>query len=113
MAHQQRRRLGNQIRDWLGTFDANETLVETTVEIAESIRIESQLIEDGCMDSFDVRSFFHSIGTEFVRLPVAHTAFDAAAGQPHCEPVSIVVAAGSRSVFGSWLASKLAAAIWS
>ena len=103
------RNSGNQLGDWLGSFNPDQALVQPSIEIAQTIGVQPHLLQDGCVYSFDVHPVLDSCCPELIRLSEAHTAFDSAAGHPHGEAVRIVVTSGTLGILGGRLPTKFAA----
>ncbi len=92
----------------IGTFDTDQSLIESTVEIGQSIRIETELLQNGRVDPFDMHSIFDRGRAELIGLAKTHAPFDTATGQPHRKPVGIVIPARAFFILCRRLASKLA-----
>ena len=97
------RNSGNQLGDWLGSFNPDQTLGQPSIEIAQTIGVQPHLLQDGCVYSFDVHPVLDSCCPELIRLSEAHTAFDSAAGHPHGEAVRMVVTSGTLGILGGRL----------
>src|SRR5262245_59402170 len=93
-------------RDW---FDADELLLEAAIEIRQPVRIESHLLEHGCVQPLHMEWRVDCGRAKFVRRADAHAALGPTASHPHGEAVRVVIAAGADAVLRSGLAPELAA----
>src|SRR5438128_2681602 len=55
--------------------------------------IEAQQVENGCLQIVYVNEVFHDVETQFVRDAIRQAALDAAAGQPDCVSLGMMIAA--------------------
>src|SRR5438105_1947587 len=99
----------DDLPDRLGPLDPHELLVQAAVEVAESIGVEAELVQDRSMEALDVEPVRDGGAAELVGLADAGAARDAAAGQPHGEAVRVMIAAGPFLELGGGLAAELAA----
>ena len=99
----------DNLPDRLGAFDVYKLLVQAAVEVGQAVGIEAELGEHRAVQVLDVEPVLDRGAAQLVGLAHACAALDAAAGQPHGEAVSVVVAAGALGILGSWLAAELAA----
>ena len=87
----------------------DELLVEAVIEIAQAVGVDAELVEHGGVQVLDVQPLGDGGCAELVGLAKAGAPLDPAAGHPHREAVSVVVAAGPLGVLGGGLAAELAA----
>src|SRR5437879_13614597 len=99
----------DNLADRLGAFDPDELLVQAAVEVAESVGVEPELVQDRSMKLLDMEPVLDGGAAELVGLADAGAPLDPAAGQPHCEAVRVVVAPGPFFVLGRRLAAELTA----
>ncbi|CAD72466.1 hypothetical protein-transmembrane prediction [Rhodopirellula baltica SH 1] len=99
---------GDDFVDGANVFDANQFLVQATIEVGQMVWIESHLMQDRGVQVTDVQRVFDRGGTELVGRPVADAAFDSASGHPHGESVGVVVSAAAVGVFRGRLTSEFA-----
>src|SRR6185312_11777171 len=95
--------------DRLGPLDADELLVQATVEVRQAVGVESELMEDCRMEPLDMEAVLDGGAADLIGLTDARTALDAAAGHPHGEAEGVVVAPGALFVLGGGLAAELSA----
>src|ERR1043165_118022 len=93
----------------LRSFDTDEFLIQTTVEIREPLWIQSHQRQDGSVQVLDVEGMFDGFGPQIIRGANGDAALDAAAREPHREAVRIVVASGAAGIFRSGLPSNFTA----
>ena len=103
------RSCSDQLADGLGTFDADELLMQAGVEVVESVGVEAELVQDRSMEVLDVKAVLDGRAAELVGSADAGSTFDSAAGHPHGEAEGVVVAAGALGELGGGLAAELAA----
>src|SRR5437764_1500242 len=94
--------------DRLGPFDPDELLVQAAVEVAQSVGVEAELMQDRSMEPLDMEPVRDGGAAELVGLADAGAPLDAAAGQPHREAVRVVISAGALLELGGGLAAELA-----
>src|SRR3954469_22332309 len=99
----------NDLPDRIGALDSDQLLIQTAVEIGEFVRVQTHLVQRSGMEIFNVEPVAHRGRAEFICVSDRCAAFDSATCHPHCESVSIVIAAGARGVLGRGLAAKLTA----
>src|SRR6266571_3835791 len=85
----------NDLADRLHGFHADELLVQAVVEVAQPVRVETELLQDGGVQVLHVEGVLHGGAAQLVGLADADAALDTAAGQPHREAVGVVVAPGA------------------
>ena len=56
--------------------------------------VQSQLMQDGCLEIVNVNFIFGNSEAEFVGLTIAETSLNATASHPDCEGIDVVVASG-------------------
>src|SRR5262249_24465447 len=103
------RRTSDDLLDHLRPLDADRLLVEATVEVAEAVGIEAEMLEHGGMQVLDVEAVADGGAAECVGCAGGHAAFDAAAGEPHGEAVGVVVAAAAHRILGRRLPAEFPA----
>ena len=92
--------------DWFRPFNPDEAFIQSSVEISQVVGIQSKLVQDGCMQAFDMEPVGFGLAPQFIRFPNADTPLDAACGHPHGESPGVVIAAGSFPVLGRGLPAK-------
>ena len=98
----------NDLLNRIGTFDADQSLIESTVEIGQSVGIEPELLQNRGVNPFDMHAIFDRGRSQLIGFAKTDSAFDSATGQPHRKPIGIVIPARSFFILGGRLASKLA-----
>src|SRR5437764_11509438 len=98
----------DDLMDRLSSLDADELLVQAAVEVAESVGVEAELVQECRMEPLDMEPVLDGGAAELVGLADAGAALDAAAGQPHGEAVRVMIAAGPFLELGGGLAAELA-----
>src|ERR1051326_88849 len=76
-----------------GRFDANEALVEALELIREPQRIEAELVKNRRVKIVDVHAVASDVEAEVVAFADRNARLDAAAGEPHCKRIRMMVAA--------------------
>ena len=99
---------GDELVDWLGPFDSNEFLVQSTMEVGQGIGVESELVQDRSVQLLDVEPVLDRLVAQFIGTADTDASLDAAAGHPHGESRGVVVAPGAFGVLGRWLSAELA-----
>ena len=92
--------------DRLDSFDADQFLIQTTIEVRKVIRVESKLLQDRRMQVLDFERILNSLRAELIGCSMTDTTFDAAAGHPHCKAIGIVIASRSFRIFSSRLSPE-------
>ncbi len=93
----------------LGTFDADEGVVEAAEEVRQFRWIQPEQVKHGRVHVFDMEGVVHRAAADFVGRADGDAAFDSAAGHPGGEAVAVVIAPAARCVFRGRLTSKFAA----
>ena len=85
--------LPKQFRHHTRRLHADEPLIEALKFECEAHRVEAQQVQDGGVQVVDVNPVARDVEAELVALAERDAGLDAAAGQPHCECVRMMVAA--------------------
>jgi hypothetical protein len=101
--------LRENLLDRFRMLHADELLVETAVEVRQTVRVEAETLQHRRVHVLDLVGVFDRRAAEFVGLPDADAALDAAARHPHREAVGVVVAARALLILGGRLTPELAA----
>ena len=72
--------------------DVGQSEVTTSVFVGQRLVVESQQVEDRCVQIVKVHAVFHRGNTVFVGRAIGHAALHAAAGHPEGESGGVVVA---------------------
>src|SRR3954470_12630350 len=102
----------NVVNDLTGNI--GEAVVAALEEKREPFVVEAQEVHDRGLQVVNTDFVFHDPEAELIGRAKIEAWFDAAAGEPHCEAVGVVVAAEDtaccRATFAERRASELAAA---
>src|SRR4051812_17488678 len=90
-------------------LNTHESLIQSSIEIRQSIGIKTHLIENCGVQSLDVKRLLDGSRANFIGGADAHASLDSAAGDPHGKAIGIVVAAGSNTILGRRLPAELSA----
>src|SRR5262245_49772584 len=66
--------------------------IATTVAIGQALMVKSHQVKNGGVEVMHVNSILDGSKTEFIGGPIDQAALHAAAGQPHREPNTVMVA---------------------
>ena len=89
-------------------MDVGEGFLATLMEVGQVFVVDTHKVKDRRMDVVNMSLVDHRLEAELIRLAVAHSAFHAATGHPHAEPVRVVVAAWGVLAFAERHSAKLA-----
>lgn len=78
---------GNRSPDRFRSLDPDQFLVETAMEVGQSVGIQTHQLQNRGVKIFDMKRFFDGFGTEFVGRSDAGSAFNSTSGHPHGESV--------------------------
>src|SRR5437867_3525977 len=95
----------NDLTDRLSPLDPDELLMQSAIEVAQAVGVEAELMQDRSMEPLDMEPVLAGGAAELVGLADARAPLDPATGQPHGEPVRVMVATGSFFEFGGGLAA--------
>ncbi len=100
--------LRDDLMDRLGSFDADQLLVEAVVEVGEPVRVEAHLLQDRGVEVLHVVAIGDGGAAEFVGSPTLTPPLMPPPASHMVKTVRVVIATGSLGVFGGRLASELA-----
>ncbi len=80
-----------------GVFDADQLLIQAAIEVAQVVRVESQLIQNGRVNSANMQRILYCFSAQFIGRPVRDATLDAATSHPHGEAVRVVISSGTLS----------------
>ena len=83
--------LGNDLVNRLGAFHADQALIQPPVKVAQLVRVEAKLLENGGMQMLDVEWFLDRGTAQLICLANTNPTLDAAASHPHGEAVTIMI----------------------
>ncbi len=89
--------------------DSGQTVIEALVEVGQSRVVQAHQVEDGGVEVGDMATVVDGIETELVGRSNGLATLDPRTGQPHCETVGIVIAAGFVDSFAGRSPAELAA----
>ena len=90
--------------NYLRGFDASEPVIESLEFLSETLVVDAESIEKGCVKVADVDGVFDSGIAKFVGSAVDVAGLNARAGHPNREGLDVVVTTGT---LAHWSASKL------
>src|SRR6187549_2266599 len=73
--------------------DVGQTEVAAGVAVGQLFVIETQQMQDGCVQIVNVDRGFDGVPAIFVRCSIGHSAFVSSTGQPHGEAEGMMIAA--------------------
>src|SRR5262245_29568669 len=69
----------------------SQPLLAALMQVAERVLVESELIQNRCVDVAEVNRLLHGLQPDFIRRAVNLSAFYAASGHHHGEPEVVMV----------------------
>ena len=89
----ERNGLGEHLLDHPPGLNTGQPLVESLVKERQPFVVEAQQVEDRGVEIRDVQASFDRLEPGLIGRPDPLAAFDAPTGQPHGEPVGMMIAA--------------------
>ena len=84
--------LGQQVLDDV-TFDIGQAEAATLVAERQSFVVDTEEVQDGCIEVMDMDRFFDDVVTEVVGLPINHPPAHASSGHPSGKAARVMIAA--------------------